>query len=106
VYISFTDLYRLPKLALRNLVREVSREQLALALFDMPEAYQNAIFDAMLERPRAMLINTMRGLNSPDEKTVEDAKRMVARKARELLKAGAISLTDPNAEKSSKGAAA
>lgn len=92
VYVSFSDLIRLPTMALKNLLREVEREQLATALFDMDESFRTAVYSALLERPRAMLQSTLKNMPPPDETAVNDAKRAVARKAREMLKAGAIQL--------------
>lgn len=93
VYVSFSDLVRLPAMALKNLLREVEREQLATALFDMDESFRNAVYSALLERPRAMLQSTIKNMPPPDETAVNEAKRAVARKAREMLKAGAIQMT-------------
>ncbi len=101
VYISFNDIARIPKLGIKNLIREVEREQLALALYDMSDAFKEAIFAVMLERPRAMLESTIKGLNQPDNASIENAKRIVARRARAMLKAGAFTM--PNDVQPRKG---
>lgn len=92
VYVSFDDIVRIPTLGLKNLIREMERDVLAMALYDTDGQFRDVIYDALLERPRAMLEATIRGLNSPDPDAIDDAKRKVSRHARAMLKAGAFKM--------------
>ncbi|MDH5300179.1 MAG: hypothetical protein OEW58_02310 [Gammaproteobacteria bacterium] len=98
VYISFNDLVSLPTLALKNLIREVSREDLAMALHDVDDTFRDTILASMLERPRAMLVAAIRDLKDVNPLAVNEAKRKVARRARSMLKAGEFKLPSPEAK--------
>lgn len=94
IYITFDDLPRLPSLALKNLTREVERETLALALYDVDDAFQETVLQALPERPRLMTKNMIAGLTLPEEAQVQNAKRSVSRKAREMLKGGLFDISE------------
>jgi len=93
IYISFDDIVKIPKMGLKNLIREFEREDLAMALYDGDETFKQIIFDVMLERPCAMLKSAIDGLNNPDPESIQDAKRMVSRRARAMLKSGAFTMS-------------
>ncbi len=93
IYISFDDIIKIPKMGLKNLIREFEREDLAMALYDGDTTFKQTIFDVMLERPCAMLKSAIDGLNNPDPESIQDAKRMVSRRARAMLKSGAFSMS-------------
>lgn len=94
IYITFDDLPRLPTLALKNLVRDMERDQLALALYDAEEDFQTSLLEALPERPRMMARNMISNLSDIDEAAMQDAKRSMARKAREMLKAGLFDISE------------
>lgn len=94
IYITFDDLPRLPVLALKNLTRELEREQLALALYDVDEGFQNTLLEALPERPRLMTKSLIANLGTPDSMLVQDAKRLMARKARDMLKANLFDISE------------
>ncbi|MDH5545877.1 MAG: hypothetical protein OEZ43_09805 [Gammaproteobacteria bacterium] len=108
VYVSFDDIVQIPTLGLKNVIRELDREVLALALYDADESYRGVIFGTMLERPRAMLQSSIKALGVPEPDAVNDAKRKVSRQARAMLKAGVFEMpsgkpnkkTTPNEKKS------
>ncbi len=93
IYISFDDIVKIPKMGLKNLIREFEREDLALALYDADEKFKQVILESMLERPRAMLQSAIDGLNSPDPDAIQIAKRLVSRRARVMLKSGAFTMS-------------
>jgi len=92
IYVSFDDLIAIPKMGLKNLVREIERDDLALALFDVNESFKEIIFSVMLDKPRAMLQSAMDGIKNPDPDAIEEAKRTVSRKARAMLKSGVFKM--------------
>ena len=104
IYVGFNDLVNMPTMALKNLIREVSRDDLALALYDVDESFRDTILSSMLERPRAMLLSVIRDLKDADAQAVNEAKRKVARRARAMLKAGEFKMPQPEAAKT-QGAA-
>jgi len=103
IYVSFEDLVTIPKMGLKNLVREIERDDLALALIDMDDSFKETIFSVMLEKPSAMLKSAMEGIKNPDADAVEEAKRNVSRKARAMLKSGVFKM--PRAEVQQKKSA-
>ncbi len=92
IYISFDDIVTIPKMGLKNLVREIERDDLALALIDVDDSFKDVIFSVMLEKPSSMLKSTMEGIKNPDADAVEEAKRTVSRKARAMLKSGVFKM--------------
>ena len=92
IYVSFDDIITIPKMGLKNLVRELERDDLALALFDVDDSFREAIYSVMLDKPKAMLKSTLEGIKNPEPDTVEDAKRKVSRKARAMLKSGVFKI--------------
>lgn len=92
VYVGFDDIVQIPAMGLKNLIREIERDVLALSLFDTDEKFRSVIYEAMLERPRAMLESTIKNLQNPEPTAVDDAKRKVSRQARAMLKSGAFTM--------------
>jgi len=104
IYVSFEDIISIPKMGLKNLVREIERDDLALALIDMDESFKEVIFSVMLDKPSGMLKSTMEGIKNPDADAVEEAKRSVSRKARAMLKSGVFKMTRDEGLKQKKSA--
>ncbi|MDH5216231.1 MAG: hypothetical protein OEX19_00940 [Gammaproteobacteria bacterium] len=92
VYVGFDDIVQIPAMGLKNLIREIERDVLALSLFDTDEKFRTVIYEAMLERPRAMLESTIKNLQNPEANAVDDAKRKVSRQARAMLKSGTFTM--------------
>ncbi|RLA86292.1 MAG: flagellar motor switch protein FliG [Deltaproteobacteria bacterium] len=94
----FEDLLYAEDRGLQKLLREVSKEDLALALKMCPEELQEKIFKNMSERAVEMLKEDMEALGPVRVKDVEEAQRRIAALARAMMEKGELILVGKGGE--------
>lgn len=94
----FEDLLYAEDRGLQKLLREVSKEDLALALKMCPEELQEKIFKNMSERAVEMLKEDMEALGPVRVKDVEEAQRRIAALARSMVEKGELILVGKGGE--------
>lgn len=94
----FEDLLYADDRGLQKLLREVSKEDLALALKMCPEELQEKIFRNMSERAVEMLKEDMEAMGPVRVRDVEEAQRRIAAIARAMMEKGELILVGKGGE--------
>jgi flagellar motor switch protein FliG len=95
----FDDLPRLDDRSLQHLLREVSNEDLPLALKGAEEEIRRLIFRNMSERAAETLGETLESSGPIKIKAIEASQRRIAALARHLIARGEIAVNDADEEK-------
>jgi flagellar motor switch protein FliG len=94
----FEDLLYVEDRGLQRLLREVSKEDLALALKMCSEELKEKIFRNMSERAREMLLEDMEAMGPVRVKDVEEAQRRITALARAMMEKGELILVGKGGE--------
>jgi flagellar motor switch protein FliG len=94
----FEDLLYVEDRGLQRLLREVSKEDLALALKMCSEELKDKIFRNMSERAREMLLEDMEAMGPVRVKDVEEAQRRITALARAMMEKGELILVGKGGE--------
>ncbi len=94
----FEDLLYADDRGLQRLLREVSKEDLALALKMCSEELKEKLFRNMSERAREMLLEDMEALGPVRIKDVEEAQRRITALARAMMEKGELILVGKGGE--------
>lgn len=94
LYLTFQDIPRIPAAVIKDALREMDPAQLAVAIRDAEEPLQDAVLNAMADRRRALLMDAMEQLESKpaEPQQVEDARRDLVARVRDLIKQGRFSM--------------
>lgn len=91
-YISFSDLANIELNGLKNLLREIEREHLAIALYDEEDHFREKLIQALPSRSKALITQLLQTMAIPSNADIVEKKKTISRHARQLLKAGVIQL--------------
>ncbi|MBM3270388.1 MAG: hypothetical protein FJZ01_22360 [Candidatus Sericytochromatia bacterium] len=94
LYLTFQDVPRIPSAVIKDALREMDPNQIAIAIRDADEALQDSILNAMADRRRALLMDAMEMLESQpaEPQQVEDSRRELVGRVRDLIKQGRFSM--------------
>jgi flagellar motor switch protein FliG len=89
---TFEDLHRVEPKAMRDLLREVPTERLALALKGATQGLQDAVFAGLSARAAELLKDDLELLNKAKKKDIESARREIVEIALRLESEGRLDL--------------
>jgi flagellar motor switch protein FliG len=94
LYLTFADVPRIPSAVIKDALREMDPSTIAVAIRDAEEPLQDAILNAMADRRRALLMDAMEMLESQpaEPQQVEEARRELVARVRDLIKQGRFSM--------------
>ncbi len=94
LYLTFQDVVRIPSAVIKDALREMDPNSIAVAIRDAEEPLQDAVLNAMADRRRALLMDAMEVLESQpaEPQQVEEARREMVGRIRDLIKQGRFSM--------------
>lgn len=94
LYLTFQDVVRIPSAVIKDALREMDPATIAVAIRDAEEPLQDAVLNAMADRRRALLMDAMEMLESQpaEPQQVEEARRELVGRIRDLIKQGRFSM--------------
>ena len=94
LYLTFQDVVRIPSAVIKDALREMDPNSIAVAIRDAEEPLQDAVLNAMADRRRALLMDAMEMLESQpaEPQQVEEARRELVGRIRDLIKQGRFSM--------------
>lgn len=95
---TFEDLGNLLPPAIRTIVRNADKREMALALKGAPEEMKDLFFSAMTERAAKLMREDMAGMGPVRARDCEEAQASLVRLAKTLADSGDILLVDPKSD--------
>jgi|APSaa5957512535_1039671.scaffolds.fasta_scaffold45813_2 hypothetical protein len=88
--ISFNEIAALEINDLKKLLRTISRDELALSIYNANTEFQKVIFNALVERQSKTLRVSIAKLHNPKEEEIAEARQQLVNTAKEMLYKGEI----------------